>query len=110
MAFVRFAVAAAAITLLSAPRAAEAQTLPAPVVFTAVDGVRYARTTLYVTGVVEGEAMPREVAFGYPSLGAEVVKSCEPLILLAMTKPGQYRLSIQRDTYDFRCGLSRVAP
>jgi hypothetical protein len=103
------AVAAAALLLCASP-AARAQTLSS-YVFTAVDAVRLEYGWIYVSGMVQGETTPREIPFPFSHTYAQERASCERLILLAVSKPGQYLLTLTRGSgSDFTyCKLARVA-
>lgn len=108
---------AAAIALIAAPRAAGAQVTIAEVVFVAVDGIRFASNSMFVTGVVQGQSVAREVAFtssiSPSSYGLEAFRSCERYALLVMARPGQYRLTVSPSSgypYMAFCGISRVNP
>ncbi len=104
---IRLAMAAA---LVAACAAADAQTANA-VTFTAVDGVRVRYLTLYVTGVVQGEATAREVTFDYSTTTVVQLQSCERIALVAMSRPGQYLLTMRQWGGAYaECGVSRVAP
>lgn len=102
----------AGVLLCVAGLARAQSSLPAPVVFTAVDAVKLEYSKLSITGIVEGEAAPRTVAFYFASTHFRQ-ESCERLVLLAMEKPGQYLLTMQNQTYsssDANCSLSRANP
>jgi hypothetical protein len=79
--------------------------------FTTVDGMRAAYSALYVTGIVEGETTPREIFFPFDHTYVEERHSCERFLLLAITKPGQYKVTLTRQSTSFtNCTLARVAP
>lgn len=109
---------AAAIVLITVPRAAGAQAVTdTEVVFAAVDGIRFTLNAMHVAGVVQGESAAREVAFTSSitpnSLGVEAFRSCEKYALVVMARPGQYRLTVRPSSgypYLPYCGISRVNP
>jgi hypothetical protein len=88
---------------------AEAQTVPPVHVFTTVDAVLIEWSNVYVTGVVEGETAARRIGFVFSSSYASQRESCERLLLLAMSKPGQYRVHLQQYSLLATCTLERVA-
>ena len=95
---------------------ARAQVAPTEVVFTTVDAVESNGSVLTVTGIVRGDSAPsaQPFYFTYAPAGELVasVASCERKALLAMSKPGQYLLTIWRPgPYDLLpCKLTRVGP
>jgi hypothetical protein len=93
---------------------ASAQIVPESVTFTAVDAVKTENTRVHVTGIVEGEVDPRTVTvyFATSTSAYSSQESCERLALLAMAKPGQYRLTIKSSSswVSAMCTLARAAP
>jgi hypothetical protein len=92
---------------------AEAQTSATPYVFTTVDAIEVEGTTLHVTGVLEGEPAARRITFYFSSSSTTTQRdSCERLMLLTMSKPGQYRLHLLWQYFGAlpKCTLERVAP
>jgi hypothetical protein len=91
---------------------AQAQTAPPPAyVFTTVDDVLLEWSNVYVTGVVEGETAARRIVFTFSNTTyASQRQSCERLLLLAMSKPGQYKVRVQQYGTVATCALERVAP
>lgn len=104
----------APVAALGAPRAVGAT----PTVLVAVDSVAVNGTTLVVVGVVEGEAGPSEwgIAMSYSSADSTPaygqLEACQRLALLAMSKPGAFRLSLRKpDAWAAPvCTLARVVP
>jgi len=79
-------------------------------VFTAVDSydIRGEIFEVQVTGIVQGESAPRTVTLtywptGYSSTPTDDISSqrtfdrCERMVLLAMTRPGQYSLELRQE-------------
>lgn len=101
-----------AAVLAACSMRAEAQASATPYVFTTVDAIEVVVTTLNVTGVLEGETAARRISFSFPSSSPIQRDSCERLMLLAMSKPGQYRLHLlwQYSGSIPKCTLERVAP
>jgi hypothetical protein len=74
-------------------------------VFTTVDSYNITGETneVDVTGIVQGEASPRTVTLVYWPGGADILSSmrtferCERLLLMAMSKPGQYFLELRQE-------------
>ncbi len=83
-------------------------------VFTTVDEVSVNASAIVVTGIVEGEQAPSTWAASAASTTTpmEWASACQRSALIAMAKPGQYRLEIKASTgYTIPvCKLSRVAP
>lgn len=54
-----------------------------------------------VTGIIQGEAVPRPISVSANYSGAyeQHVRACERLALMAMSKPGQYHFELRRSTY-----------
>jgi hypothetical protein len=109
--------AVAALALVLQGRASAQTTTPTKYVFAAVDAVsmslQYSRLT--VKGILEGEQAPveRSVSFSSStSLAVAVIQSCERFALLAMEKPGAYRLELLPGSYNQypTCTLVRVNP
>jgi hypothetical protein len=108
---------AACASLLAVPSPARAATVGAtPVVLVTVDSVTVSGTTMRVVGVVEGDPAPSEWVLPlYTSSTADAhaqVQACQRLALLAMSRPGAYRLTLSKasaTSYAF-CTLSRVTP
>lgn len=110
------AVAALCATLLAPVRPARAQSSAIVYVFSTVDAVSAnAYGGLDVTGILQGEATPGTRSFAPYSIDAHwmwMVGDCERKALLAMAKPGQYLLRIEREDgwVSFTCTLARAAP
>lgn len=123
-----FAVAAAVAVLVvsacSGPAAAgphagaaDAQAAETPTVFTAVDGFRddLDASGFFITGVVKGEAVPREVFVPAVYMGiwaVEYHRACEQLLVLMMERPGKYLLSVRSKGMGAfpACFIARAAP
>jgi len=56
---------------------------------------------LKITGILQGEATPRTLSISANYSGAyeQHVRGCERLVLMAMSKPGQYYFELRRSTY-----------
>ncbi len=84
-----------------------------PTVFVAIDAVAVYGYTLYVNGVVEGDAAPSEWGASFSSSSSTAnVEACQRMALLAMAKPGAYRLelSYQLNPGNGVCRLVRAQP
>jgi hypothetical protein len=84
-----------------------------PTVFVAIDAVTVYGYTLYVSGVVEGEAAPSEWAASFSSSSSTAnVEACQRMALLAMAKPGAYKLELshQISAGSGVCRLVRAQP
>jgi hypothetical protein len=107
----------AALAILAAGTAiAEPMEVDAPVVFVAVDSVEVGGHVLFVKGVVEGQATASEwmVTFSASATadidGADL-QACHRAALVAMSKPGAYRLKLSQEYgWAARCALSRATP
>lgn len=106
-----------ALSLSLAPLAlASAQTTPPTYVFTAVDSVEISNGgyTFRVTGLVQGENVPRTVEMysdfylSQSSDSNQPSTRCERMALLAMNKPGRYLFELQEENRGFRCKLTRL--
>lgn len=109
-----FLILAVAVLLpVLAPRSAAAQT-PTVVAFTAVDAVRLdGINTIRITGIKEGTAAPAEYAFSWSTLGDSGSQAlvCEKMGLMALARPGQYRLEILVFSASaIGCKLARATP
>jgi hypothetical protein len=89
------------------------QTTTTPFVFVTVDAVALQSNRLVITGILEGEAVPVE-RWIQSNLTDSVgwMQACEKLALLAMTRPGQYRLEIGNPppSLSTTCKLSKASP
>jgi len=106
------ALAAAALAILS-PVQAEAEPLVGGYTFVAVDAVRIDQAyTLWITGIQAGQQASTEVSIyltGNNSSSQALI--CEKMALMAMAKPGQFRLEIGfASAGAAACKLSRVTP
>jgi hypothetical protein len=107
---------AGAFVLLVAAASARAQTPPPA--FVTVDAFTVSVRTISVTGILDGGTQPftRIVEVPIPNVSglpsvAEQVRLCKDLILLAMSRPGEYRLMVGGGgAGNAVCGLSRVVP
>lgn len=102
-------IAAAALALLVAA-AASAQSYP-KYVFVAVDAVSVQPGSVKVTGILEGQGEPGTVSayFSTSSAGyADALQACHRAALLAMEKPGAYRLELVTASGWATCTLLRV--
>lgn len=57
---------------------------------------------LKITGILQGEATPRTIAITASYSGTayeQHVRGCERLVLMAMSKPGQYYFELRRSTF-----------
>jgi len=100
---------ALAAALVSVP--VRAQAAPSQYVFVAVDALDVQPSKFVVTGVLDGESAARTVTVNFSTAYAEQVVMCERLALLAMTRPGQFRLEIETNsTSYYACRLARVTP
>ncbi len=110
------AAAVAALSLALGAVVARAQTAPTRYVFVTVDAVAAQTDRLWVTGIVQGEVVAREVQILFsstPDYGATATwtQTCERKALLAMAKPGQYLFEASSlNTYVPVCKLTRVNP
>lgn len=99
--------AALALTVVALAAPARAQVAP---VYMTVDGVRLENLSIKVTGVVQGAAGPttREIMFTYGTEAARLAayETCSRLLLLALSKPGQYLAEANLN----RCAVVLVAP
>lgn len=91
---------------------ASAQTTQSKYVFVAVDAVSAQSMRLTVTGILEGQSEPVERYVSFYSAYASAFEACHRAALLAVEKPGAYRLELLRDsgTYYAGCTLVRVNP
>jgi ABC-type sugar transport system substrate-binding protein len=105
---------AAAVSLVAIAAAAAAQSTVTKLVFTTVDAVKMDYSAIYVTGVQEGatEASTAPIYCSSNTNCPTQLQNCEKIALLAMSKPGQYVLEIEKQQYSTfdRCTLRRVAP
>lgn len=86
---------------------------PTPTVFVAIDAVTVYAYTLYVNGVVEGESAPSEWGVSFSSTSSTAnVEACQRMALLAMAKPGAYKLELSHQIYAGNgvCRLVRAQP
>lgn len=107
----RTVLAAGLVCLLFSHTAARAQTT-ATLTFATVDGVEwYGTAQLRITGILQGEAAA-STRIVYANSALESAAACERKALLAMSKPGQYVLTVTQPsaTSAFACGLTRAAP
>ena len=84
-----------------------------PTVFVAIDAVTVYASSLYVNGVVEGEAAPSEWRADFSSSSSTAnAEACQRMALLAMAKPGAYRLELSHQVYAGSgvCRLVRAQP
>jgi hypothetical protein len=109
-----FASAAALLLSLSPLSLASAQTPPDDVfVFETVDSYDLdSYIKLKVTGILQGEALPRTISFenSWDANYQQQARTCERLALIAMSKPGQYYLELRRIDYRSQlvgCKLTR---
>jgi hypothetical protein len=99
----RIAIAAVLLSTLMPLSAAVAE-VQASYVFTTVDSynIKGEVWEVDVTGIVQGEATPRTVTLTYFPWGDYVgitrtFERCERLLLMAMSKPGQYLLELRQE-------------
>lgn len=96
---------------LVAGAAARAQSSAVTHVLTTVDGVEWGGSSeLVITGIQRGEQAATSITVRL--YGTEAIASCERKALLAMSKPGQYLLTLYSPyagAYT-SCGLTKVAP
>jgi len=86
-----------------------AQTGYTTVVFTAVDAVSLRSSGIQITGVPEGAAAP--VTSTWSVYSASYAEACERYALLAMERPGRYRLEVLSSGSSLQyCRLVRAAP
>jgi hypothetical protein len=95
------------MTQLRITSVAGAQVTP---VYMTVDAMSVAPGSIAVTGVVQGQAVPttRSVSFG-SSVGVDrnpALEACHRMLLLALSKPGQYVAEININV----CTVRLVAP
>ncbi len=107
--------AAALAVLLSAGAALAQQYSGTLAVFTTVDAVKSEYMKLTITGVKEGDAVASDYAVSFssssPASNQALFEACERKAMLAMTKPGAYRLELWREPYGYPlCKLARVNP
>jgi hypothetical protein len=105
-------IAAAALALLVAA-AASAQSYYPKYVFVAVDAVSVQPGSVKVTGILEGQSEPGTVnaPFSTSTAGyADALQACHRAALLAMEKPGAYRLELVTASGWATCTLLRVDP
>lgn len=100
-------IVALALAVFSLTSAAGAQVAP---VYMTVDAVSVAPGRIDVTGVLQGQSTPttRSVTFG-SSTGVDrnpALEACHRMLLLALSKPGQYVASV----YSEVCTVRLVAP
>jgi hypothetical protein len=89
-------------------------------VFVTVDAVTAQGNSIFVTGILKGDAAPstHSASFyetsGDDAFAALMVSACERKALLAMSKPGQYLLALQDSPgvfmFNSSCTLARVSP
>lgn len=105
----RVSIAVLAVVLLSLRHGVMAQATEGGLM--TVDEVKFTTMGFKVTGVVQGESSPtsRDVLFTYGTDAdkAAARENCARLLLLAMSKPGQY---LFRDTGDGTCALRIATP
>lgn len=105
---------AATLAGLGLAREARAQTVTWNYTLVTVDAVSVTSGRLYVTGIPEGGATPidAELPFSSTTSGYDVLSACQRVALMAMERPGQYKLLLSRGTsygYPY-CRLVRVTP
>ncbi len=69
-------------------------------VFTTVDSydIKGDSYEVQVRGIVQGESAPRTVSLTYyPAEGHYTFERCERMVLLAMSRPGQYFLELRQE-------------
>jgi hypothetical protein len=74
--------------------------LQATYVFTAVDSydIKGDSYEVQVTGIVQGESAPRTVSLTYYPIEAHhTFERCERMVLMAMSRPGQYFLELRQE-------------
>ncbi|WP_338863687.1 hypothetical protein [Myxococcus stipitatus] len=96
----------------TAQAAAETPQLYVPYVFVTVDSY-FIRPWAHieVTGILQGESTPRTLAFSISSSSVDsnqYISRCDRMAMLAMSKPGAYRLELTRSP-DVWCRLTRTA-
>ncbi len=109
----RFAFAAAlAAVLAGIPAEIRAQTVTWNYTFVTVDAVSARGNYLYVTGILESEAAPVERYVTFPTTTSpyDMQASCQRMALLAMERPGQYKLQLALNASYPACRLVRVNP
>jgi hypothetical protein len=95
---------AIALAVFSLQPVASAQTSTA---YMTVDAVQFDGYTFTVTGVVQGESTPstRTITFTH-TYASEARGYCQRLLLLALSKPGQYVVQAGQNL----CNVALVAP
>jgi hypothetical protein len=116
----RLAFGLAALILAALPWGSRAQTTATVYTFVTVDSVEVVTSRLTITGIEQGASAPstQYVYFSSPSstsdLGSADLQACHRMALLAMSKPGQYLLTLRpyySSTYYYAsCKLTRVNP
>jgi hypothetical protein len=108
-------VAASLAAIFTSSDVARAQAAATPYVLDAVDAVEIRGSQLRVTGVVQGDAAPSTVVMDWSYFGTDrvaLMQGCERKALLAMSRPGAYRLTLTQTYTSYLpvCALSRVTP
>jgi hypothetical protein len=100
-------IAALALAVLSLASVAGAQVLAG---YMTVDAVSVGLDSITVTGVVQGDATPSARTFQYstgtPAAQAPAREACHRLLLLALSKPGQYVAKVGANV----CTVALVKP
>lgn len=83
--------------------------------FVAVDSVETNGWALHVTGIVQGESAPTTYSFNYGddrTFFIVALEACHRNALVAMSKPGQFRLELRLGQYyePPSCKLIRATP
>jgi hypothetical protein len=84
-------------------------------VFTTVEAVKSEYMKLTVTGVKAGESAPSDYVLSFASGSAAsygpAFEACERKAIIAMSKPGMYRLELWREPYGYPlCKLALANP
>jgi hypothetical protein len=99
----------AALLLVAAPSAVHAEPLDPPdsITFETVDSVQFHdNRSLIVKGIPVGQSQPQEYSF-YFYASNEAAAECHKQALIAMDRPGRYRLELTSPDEGYACRLIR---
>jgi hypothetical protein len=96
--------AAALLSVLAPMSMASAQAV-ATYVFETVDSYDNnppnSNDSMHITGIIRGESAPRTIGIRheYDGYGLKRLEQCERMLLLSMTKPGQYLVEVRQESF-----------
>jgi hypothetical protein len=107
-----------ALTFISSAAIAADPPVGGPAVYDTVDAVSVGGRRIIVTGIIAGQTAPSTFQYtifddSNSSGTTDAANRCDRLALLAMSKPGKFRLSMEHpdsSSFTFRCTLTVRTP